>query len=249
MAFQYERPPIVEALIDIRADAEDSVDVDRFKVTATDFRLRFPTEQQIAHLNYEVHLGPVTGSLSRQQVIGYGYSTVDKRKAVQFRKDGFLFSRCRDYTNWRDLKVEASELWATHRSLANPSSINRVAVRYINRIDIPLPFDDYKEYFLTTPEVSADLPQSLASFNLQLVFPIENIKGLLNLGLRPIASANQNIHSVILDIDVFVESPGLNGEEDLWALLEKLRSQKNRFFEGCITAKTRRLFGARTEIQ
>ena len=49
----------------------------------------------------------------------------------------------------------------------------RMAVRYINRLDLPGPGVDLKEYLKTWPEASADLAQPLASFLMQLDDPAE----------------------------------------------------------------------------
>ncbi len=39
----------------------------------------------------------------------------------------------------------------------------------------------------------------------------------------------------------------MQSDDEVWALLEALRNRKNEFFEGCITDKTRELFGLRKE--
>jgi uncharacterized protein (TIGR04255 family) len=52
--------------------------------------------------------------------------------------------------------------------------ITRLVVRYINKIDIPLPVGDLKEYLRTFPEVSSDLPQGLSGYFLQLQIPQED---------------------------------------------------------------------------
>jgi uncharacterized protein (TIGR04255 family) len=50
---------------------------------------------------------------------------------------------------------------------------------------------------------------------------------------------------VILDLDVFKEAPEFASDEQVWEMLEVLRERKNKYFEGCITDKTRALFGER----
>jgi uncharacterized protein (TIGR04255 family) len=51
---------------------------------------------------------------------------------------------------------------------------------------------------------------------------------------------------VVLDLDVFKESE-MASDEEVWGVLEVLRNRKNEFFEGCITDRTRALFGRREE--
>jgi uncharacterized protein (TIGR04255 family) len=76
--------------------------------------------------------------------------------------DGFAMSRLAPYENWNAVRDEARRLWDIYRSIAKPSKLIRLAVRYINRIDMPLPLGDFKDYLRTVPDVSPDLPQGLA---------------------------------------------------------------------------------------
>lgn len=127
-----------------------------------------------------------------------------------------------------------------------PEKITRVAVRYVNQIDIPLSEIEYKDYFKTTPEVSPALPQGLSGFFMQLHFPQPDFGGLLVLTETAVPPPTLGTNSVVLDLDVFKEVDTLTDEE-VWPLLEKLRERKNEFFEGCITDRTRFLFGERQE--
>ena len=138
-------------------------------------------------------------------------------------------------------------LWKLYRQAVNPLKVTRVAVRYINKIDIPVPTIDYKDYFLTTPEVSPGLPQMLSGFFMQLQFPQEDFGGLLILNETALSSNQPDTNSVVLDLDVFKAGLELTSDEDIWVLLNTLRNRKNQFFEGCITDKTRALFGKRRE--
>jgi uncharacterized protein (TIGR04255 family) len=128
-----------------------------------------------------------------------------------------------------------------------PAKILRIALRYINQIDIPSLAVDYKDYFRTTPEVSPALPQNLAGFFMELHFPQEDFQGMLILRQAPVAAPAKDMHSVVLDLDVFKESAAGIQEGDAWELLETLRERKNAFFEGSLTDQARSLFGARRE--
>ena len=59
-----------------------------------------------------------------------------------------------------------------------------------------------------------------------------------------VPSSVPNGSAVVLDIDVFKEADMIS-DDVVWELLEMLRARKNQFFEGCITQKTRDLFGER----
>jgi uncharacterized protein (TIGR04255 family) len=187
--------------------------------------------------------GDEIGASATQTEMGFAFSSGDGKQILQARRDGFTFSRLRPYGSWPELRDEAHRLWHVYREAVNPEKITRVAVRYINQIDIPLAATDYKEYFRTIPEVSPDLPQGLSGFLMQLQFPQTDFWGMLVLTQATLPYAT---NSVILDLDVFKVTTMVS-DEDLWGMIETLRDRKNEFFEGCITERTRALFGRREE--
>jgi len=118
----------------------------------------------------------------------------------------------------------------------------RVALRYINRLDLPMPMDNLNTYLRTYPEVGPDLPQSLAGFLMQLQIPHEDIKAFLVLNQAMVPPAREGVASMILDLDLFRTSNLPQSDEEIWEYFEILRTRKNEIFEGCITDATRRLF-------
>ena len=232
MASQYENAPITEAVIDIRVELPASVNLDDLERLHDQVSERYPAK--------------VKRTASQTQV-GFAFHTADDRQICQFRMDGFSLSRLRPYGNWIELRDEARRLWAIYRTALVPGSITRVAVRYINQIDIPFAVIDYKDYFRTTPEVSPDLPQGLSGFFMQLQFPQPEFWGTVVLTQTAVAPSRPEVHSVILDINAFCEQPRVVSDDQVWLLLEDLRKAKNIFFEGSITDKARELFGAKKE--
>ena len=126
--------------------------------------------------------------------------------------------------------------------VASPQRIVRVAVRYVNRIDIPLPLGDFNEYLRTVPEVSPDLPQGLAGYFMRLEIPMDDIKSRCLVNEAIIEPSVPNVVSVVLDIDVFRTEDLPTEEDEIWSFIEDLRARKNSVFEACITDKARELF-------
>jgi uncharacterized protein (TIGR04255 family) len=114
-------------------------------------------------------------------------------------------------------------------------------VRYINRIDIPLPLNDFKDYLRTVPEVSPDLPQGLSGYLMQLVMPLED-KAIAVITETLIPPPSPNFISIVLDIDVSVPDIMPSDSNVIWETLEKLRGKKNLVFNACLTAKAKELF-------
>jgi uncharacterized protein (TIGR04255 family) len=126
--------------------------------------------------------------------------------------------------------------------VVRPGEITRLAVRTINRIDIPEVYVELKDYFRTSPEVSTDLPQTLAGFFMQLRIQFDDISAELLINQTIVPPLRSGMSSIILDLDLFRTKDVPQGEAELWAFYEILHNRRNLIFESCITDRTRRLF-------
>jgi uncharacterized protein (TIGR04255 family) len=247
VAIQYENAPITEALIDIRVELPSSVTLSTLEALHGEVKDRYPGKKKRVYVEGQFSAGDEIGATAKQMVMGFAFATENGKQIVQVRLDGFTFSRLRPYGNWIELRDEGRRLWEIYRGAVSPRKITRVAVRYINQIDIPLRAIDYKDYFRTTPEVSPVLPQALSGFFMRLQCPQADFGGLLILTQTAVPPISPDMNSVILDLDVFKEGVEMVSDHEVWGLLETLRNRKNEFFEGCITDKARELFGWRKE--
>ena len=121
-----------------------------------------------------------------------------------------------------------------------PESVTRAALRYINRLDLPLPLKDFKDYLRTVPEVSPSLPQGLSGFFMQLHIPQEDLDALAVINETIVPPRKPDTVSVILDIDLFKEKN--LGLDEAWSMFDRFHVRKNEIFEGCITDRARELF-------
>jgi uncharacterized protein (TIGR04255 family) len=245
MSIHYENAPISEALIDIRVELPGSVTVETLQSIHDQVKDKYPRLDKRMYIHGQFMAGNDVSAVATQTHMGYAFTSADGKQVFQARLDGFTFSRLKPYGTWPELRDESRRLWSIYSDVAHPSTMRRVAVRYVNQIDIPLRQIDYKDYFRTTPEVSPDLPQGLSSFFMQLQFPQPEFDGMLVLTQLAIPPPTPDTSSVVLDLDVSKQTQEPVSEDSLWPLLETLRDRKNDFFEGCITDKTRELFGKR----
>ena len=67
-------------------------------------------------------------------VTGYAFHSSDNKDIVQFRRDGFSFSRLAPYTAWEDVSEKTVGFWRLYLETAEPIEVTRLAIRTINRI-------------------------------------------------------------------------------------------------------------------
>lgn len=181
----------------------------------------------------------VLTATAKQDQTGYAFVGGEGKHVVQFRVNGFTFSRLAPYQTWEQLRNEANALWKSYRQIVGPLPVVRVGLRYVNQLDLPLPIRDFRDFIRIYPEISADLNQQLAGFFLQVQIPQEDIGAMLILNEAIVPPSEPDVVSIVLDIDVFKAGLKLDSDDEIWNVLEEFRLRKNLVFEGSITNKMR----------
>jgi uncharacterized protein (TIGR04255 family) len=241
---RFPKAPIKEAVLDLRAELPPTVRLDRLSTFQERIRERYPQKRERKH--WEATLGFNEGGLqtpvSKGGIDGFLFSSSDGLNTVQARLDGFTFNRLHPYDRWETFRDEAKGLWEHYLQVATPTAVKRLALRYINRLELPLPFKDFKEYILTTPEISPALPQGLKTFFMRLEIPHESYQAVAIITETMEAPSSTLRLPVILDIDVIRETTVSPSSSEIWQVFEQLRDFKNEIFFNSITEKAKELF-------
>ena len=163
----FPNAPIVEALLDIRVELTENITPKIMEEFHEKVKERFSEKQP--RISFQAGLkvsseGTAAALPTSGGVDGYLFQSTHEKKIVQARLDGFTFNKLKPYNKWELFRDEARELWDIYFQISNPVKITRIALRYINRIEIPLPMKNFKEYILTVPEIAPKLPQVLDHF-------------------------------------------------------------------------------------
>lgn len=216
---RYSRSPLVEAILDFQVEVPED---------------RGPSD--LAQCRDAAY--PEGKSLPPPQK-GVLQASGDGKQLFQARSDGLTVHRLAPYQGWTPFREEVRRLWEIYRRTIRPRKVERVALRYINRLDLPFPIAEIKDYLRTSPDVSPDLPQGLAGFFMELNIPQPDLRCTLLLRETVVSPALPGMASVILDLDLFRTEAIPSEEADLWAFLDCLRIRQNAIFEACITDRMR----------
>lgn len=237
----YPKAPITEAVIDLRVELPGDVTVEDLANADPSMEGGYPTRRNHVAIEGRMDFGEQVESAVQQAHVGYVFLSEDERQIFQARLDGFTFSRLAPYDRWEAFSDETRRLWDKYREVARPEWVTQIGVRYINRLDLPMPMRDLRDFLRTFPEISTDLPQELNGYLMQLQVPQEDLEATLFLNQALVPPPNPQVASVLLDIGLFRQTGRLTDEEEMWALLAEFRIRKNEVFEACITNNTREL--------
>jgi uncharacterized protein (TIGR04255 family) len=234
------RAPIVEAVIEVRARAQAPWEQRAIAQQITPLLPDYPKTVSRDQIQQEIKLGQEQPNLVTRNLGWHGlqFQSADGKHIAWFTRDGFMFSRLQPYQDWSHLFGEAMRLWQVHVRVAKPLEIQRVGVRFINRIEMEPGSVCYEDYI----RLPADRPEGLdvpftGFFHLDtLAVPGYSLAVNIIRTVQPPQSQNAGV-AVILDIDAFSTTPFKMGQEELEQNLGQMRWLKNKVFYGIIAEK------------
>lgn len=241
-ARHYTRAPIIEAIIDLRVTLPEGTDLQTLAQFQSHIADGFPAMEPLITGSLTLQAGQSFQIGASQQQNGFQFRSTDGTRVFQATLAGFTYNRLPPYDTWEVFRDEAKSLWSIYQEVCRPSSVTRAAMRYINRLELPGPSLDFKDYLRTGPEIAPQLPQGLSSFFMQLQIPQEDLNCMLIVNEALAPTMVPGVVPVILDIDLFREQVWQSDDEEIWRFLENLRDRKNLVFEASLTDKAKELF-------
>jgi uncharacterized protein (TIGR04255 family) len=243
----YSKAPITEALLDIRVELPPSFEFSKLGNLYKAVNSDYPRFENTLAIENNLLTGQSITHQTTTTFTGFRFWHKHQKQVIQAQLDGFTFSRLTPYEGWEAFSKEAKRLWEIYCEVTEPQHITRIALRYINRFDFPLPMQDFSDYLRTTPNVPSDLTDGISDYLMQLRIPEPELpdhgsSGWLSLTEAILPSeGDPSTVSVILDIELSYETDLNRKTKDCWELFEKMHNRKNEVFEACITDKTREL--------
>lgn len=246
----YPRAPISEAVLDIQVRTSTPLVQEVFVNLAASLSLEYPQSSvmNLSHVLVNVAQAPAESaapSVSHSiTVSGLRLLRPENDRVLMIQPRVMTFSHLPPYTNWETFQAEGRRLWESYVSFVNPEAVTRVALRYINRIDIPRTTFETSDYFQLFLEIPKSIPQDLSAFFLQLQMPQTDLSQDMTavINFTPTGPRAPEHQTMVLDIDVFVTRELSTSVNELFDLFDIIRKRKNKIFEACITDKTRELF-------
>lgn len=241
---QYKRPPITEAVIEIRL--EGSLSERMVEKIHNRLKKRYESSERISIMGFM--LDPRKKEIAKipDEFEGYKLTSKDQADVVQIKPNTMACSRLAPYHGWENFEPRARENWEIWRKTTKHTKIARIGVRYLNRIDIPLKrghkidIEDYLTIFPKYPEPY--LLTSFTQYTMQVMGPF-SIEGFyLIINTNVVKSPLIDHFSIVLDLDLSPQGDMPQRNDKVWEMINQMREYKNNAFEMCITDKARELF-------
>lgn len=239
------RAPIVEAVIQIHARPEISWDEKEVLASLRPKLSEFENSVSRKNVQHQVTLGSAHQPMVSETDLGWhGLVCRSKDQSVQFNRDGFVFSRLQPYQSWNQFYGDAMRLWEIYQETAHPVEMQRIGLRYINKIQLPPKETDFERYIQPHPVPPDKLELPFLSFFHQDTLAVPGYPYAINIirTVMPAPNSQAGGVALIVDIDAFTTQPLDIKEGVLGERLTDLRWLKNKAFFGSITPVALELF-------
>lgn len=249
---QYRNPPILEAVCEIE-----------FAPSVNEWNISYPW------LFYEKVKGVYTGAPKEQKLVRLEPSPTgslgkDTSPFTVVEQSKTLFPLADDtglvavgpnvlsahvkqpYPGWIIYRTRVADALKEYASIANPTGIRKIGLRYINQVTIPEPQPSSVADYFSTPPANV-LPDELVIDNFlsrnEYIYQDEPIRAVINFARAESSSKGKSAY--LLDIDLVWQWPADPLPiESVMNKVDELRRRERVIFERLITDKSRRLFDA-----
>lgn len=237
-----ELAPAVEVIFGITTAWETPPDPTTWKSPLEDgLDGQFASNEQQVQTHVAIQLGPdgvQNSGPAGLQVIGHRFKSSDDKVVVHFNAGGLTVHRLAPYTGFESVIPVVEQCWALFLKVAKPMAITRVAMRYINVLQLPTPegqgldTDRHFKVPFHTPD-----PDQFDTRGLHVVFDLSDKETLASVRcaiatLQP--TEDRMIWPIALDIECALNEQHLLPWQRIDELLRSLRACCNRTFDAVI---------------
>ena len=251
---RYKSPPIEEALCEFRFAPSPGWDLTipgRLQTALGDEYRGKPREQKAFQVGLSVHEGKPADLRFGEGLAKVQLATKEGTRLVGVGPDTLSIHMLRPYRDtknfqqggWEEFGPRIATALEAYQRVTEPSNINRVSVRYINRINIPLGNVNIEDYLSCANLQIEGLPELYSNFVSRVEYVYDEQRSLiLSYGLL---EGSPNHVDCLLDLDVIwqQESSPVEWKASL-DIAGDLHERAGSAFEAIVTDKARELFDA-----
>lgn len=238
----YPHAPLTEAIFEIQVELPPDATITHLEQLTNKICVEYPKKR--SRKRFEGKIGfneqTIVSDSMDLGIDGFLNWSTDEKQVVQFRLDGYSFSRLKPYQSWDEHFPEVIKNWNIYSENVVPIRIKRIAIRFINVIEIPRD-SSLQEYFINTPKLpSVTFPLNNFFNRIEFLIPEKNVNVVVTQTFGK--SLDPTKKSIILDVEAAQEINSKISDNSMMDVFQVLRNVKNDVFKKSLTEKTTELF-------
>jgi len=241
MGKRYKNPPIVEVVCEFLLTQDTSWDLTVPGVFYERVRDEFPHREQ--RVSQEVDLVQEPQGLRQilrttERILLF---TRDRKFLIQLGPRLMVINALKPYPGWEEFRPRIQKAWEELKRTVEIRGLERISLRYINRIEFDEKEINLKDYFEFYPVLGPRLPQGMEAFIAGAEFSYE--KGRDHCRVQLVSAPETGDKKVvILDIHYFLAQLRSIEAPEMLPWIEGAHDRVEDVFEGCITDRLRERF-------
>jgi len=242
MGKKYKNPPIVEAICEFRFEPDSPWDLVMPGLIYEKVRDTFGKRRQKKEIGW--HIEPKVESIVQR---------VQTRDLMQFLREDesalaqvgphlLSVNHLKPYRSWQEFLPLIRKGFEAYCEVVEPTNIQRIGLRYVNRIEIPHPRVELEDYFEFYPYVGSNLPQEHGPFTVGIQVPCEDSRDILKVVLTSANTKTLDTMAFILDLDYFLVQPEKAALDQIFEWVDVAHNHVEDAFEACITDRLGQIF-------
>ena len=240
---QYSNPPIIEAVCEFRFTTDTEWDLTIAGLVYDQVKNDFPNKEERAVREVTISGGPKGMEQQVRTTQRMVFLTTDKKTLIQVGPHLLAVNRLKPYPSWDEFKPQIEKAFAAlNHTLEQVRGLERIGLRYINRIEIPSKTVDLDQYFEFRPFLGERLPQNMTGFIIGCMLPFFESRDVCKVQLTNAVPEQPDTGAFLLDLDYFVTKPQAVSPDQALEWVETAHAKVESLFEGCISDRLRKLF-------
>jgi len=243
MSKKYRNPPIMEVVCEFRFPIETPWDITIPGLLYEKVKEKFPHREPriIQHMEIKQARREVEHKFHTEERIFFFDSS--KKTFIQAGHRILSINRLRPYISWNEFKPNIEKAFTSLLDIVNVKNLQRIGLRYINKIEIPKTSVDLETYFEFRPFLGSKLPQNIVDFIVGCMFAFNNGQDMCKVELKSAVPDTPEHNAFMLDLDYFLAKPQTVSADQALEWVDDAHDKVEKIFEGCITDELRKIFG------
>jgi uncharacterized protein (TIGR04255 family) len=240
---KYNNPPIMEAVCEFKFAEDTKWDMTIPGILYSEIQREFPHKGQ--HLIQQVNIltkdTPAKTQIRKIELVKF--LNKDKTTLIQIGPRMLSINQLKPYNTWSHFKHHIEYAFNILNQKTELTAPQRIGMRYINRVEVPLKEVDLNDYFEFRPYFGKNMQRNYNSFLVGCIFPFYEGRDSCKVELTGAVPENNEASAFMLDIDYSLAKPQSIAVDKSLEWIENAHEETSTAFEGCISNPLREIFG------
>jgi uncharacterized protein (TIGR04255 family) len=241
---QYRNAPIVEAICEFRFSQETKWDPTIPGLLYEKLNTQFPIKESRINqqIEFKMDRNGLQHFVKNPNQMAVFFSN-DRKSLVQVGANTLSIHHLKPYSGWENFLPKIKQTYDVLNSIIEIKGMDRIALMYIDKIEIPGHNIDMKEYFNFFPHLGSGFNQPFTDFMVGCDFPYHNKRDICKLQLTSALPENKANTAYVMTTEYFLAKKKGITKDFALTWVEDAHTVIHDLFKNCLTEKLEGFFG------